>query len=163
MGTADLTVCVCLCVKQTDKMTRGVCVHSVFSFNVCTCEYKTVKDRGQLALNSSVCVHAHTSVHALYASLHKKICLLASWCPCVSPYLCHLCVCMCHTHVMTSEVEKSSVPSRPRRQSAFFLWRWCISPPQLSQQRHMQKKRPTIGNRTANSRPTAAHIRKPIS
>lgn len=73
MGTADLTVCVCLCVKQTDKMTRGVCVHSVFSFNVCTCEYKTVKDRGQLALNSSVCVHAHTSVHALYASLHKKI------------------------------------------------------------------------------------------
>lgn len=75
----------------------------------------------------------------------------------------HIFCCMCHTHVMTSEVEKSSVPSRPRRQSAFFLWRWCISPPQLSQQRHMQKKSPAIGIRTANSKPTAAHIRKPIS
>lgn len=81
----------------------------------------------------------------------------------IAPQPCHVSECVCHTHVMTNEVEKSSVPSRPRRQSAFFRWRWCISPPQLSQQRHMQKKSPTTGKRMAKSRPTAAHTRKPIS
>lgn len=118
-----------------------------------------------LALHSSVCVcvHMHDHTHDQFSCTRShthKTCLPAD----ISIYILSVsCVYTRHTHVITSEVEKSSVPSRPRRQSAFFLWRWCISPPQLSQQRHMQKKRPTIGTRMANSRPTAAHTRNPIS
>lgn len=146
--------CVCLCVKMTKGV--SVCVSAV-CFSVMRehmCTSITLKKTDLM-----LAAHAYT---LLMQDCSRKY-MSASWYSHIPPCLCHGCVWLCHTHVMTSEVEKSRVPSRPRRQSAFFLWRWCISPPQLSQQRHMQKKRPTTGMRTVNSRPIVAHTRKPIS
>ena len=69
----------------------------------------------------------------------------------------------CKTHMMKMEVTMSEAVKKPLWQSAFFLCLWCISPPQLSQQRHTQKQVPTMGTSTRNSRPREPHTRKPAS
>lgn len=134
-------------VKRTHTMTT-VCVHVLSNVSL-------------PAIMCGFLHQRHAIVHTLFAVQYtpRHDCMQTHFC---SSSLMSACA-LCRTHVMIRDVEKSSVPSRPRRQSAFFLWRWCISPPQLSQQRHMQKKRPTTGISTVKRRPTAAHTRKPIS